>query len=63
MPVISNNKNTAISDIVYQNKDVLDIFSGKTVPSLFSWIQTFSPVDIFPPLKNDAQGKYLDATY
>lgn len=32
MPVILNNKNMAISDIVYQNKDVLDIFSGKDDP-------------------------------
>lgn len=64
MPVILNNKNMAISDIVYQNKDVLDIFSGKDDPKfIFMNTNIFSPVNIFPSLKNDVQGKYLDATY
>jgi len=52
MPVISNNKNMAISDIVYQNKDVLDIFSGKDYPKfIFMNTNIFPPVDIFPLLK------------
>lgn len=44
MPVISNNKNMAISDIVYQNKDVLDIFPGKDYPKFI-----FMNTNIFPP--------------
>lgn len=48
MPVILNNKNTAISAIVYQNKDVLDIFSDKDYPKFILMNPyTFSPVDIF----------------
>lgn len=54
----------AISDIVYQNKDVLDVFSGKDDPKfIFMNTNIFFPVNIFPSLKNDIQGKYLDATY
>lgn len=34
MPVILNNKTMEISDIVYQNKDVLDTFSDKDYPKL-----------------------------
>lgn len=33
MPVILHNKSMAISDIVYQNKDILDIFSDKDSPT------------------------------
>lgn len=37
-----------ISDIVYQNKDVLDILSDKDYLKFILWIQTFPPhVDIF----------------
>lgn len=36
-----------ISDIVYQNKDLLDIFSDKAY-SKFNQYKHFFPVDIFP---------------
>lgn len=52
MPVILNNKNMAISDIVYQNKDVLDIFSGKDYPKFILMNSSlFPPVGIFPSFK------------
>lgn len=45
MPVILNNKNMTISDIVYQNKDVLDIFSDKDYPKFI----LMNPNFFFPP--------------
>lgn len=54
----------AISAIVYQNKDVLDIFSDKDYPKFILMNPyTFSPCGYFLPKKNDIQRKYLDATY
>lgn len=67
MPVILNNKKMAISDIGYQNKHVLDIFSDKDYPTFILMNSNiFCPVDILPSLKKkkrDTQGNYLDATY
>lgn len=52
MPVILNNKNTAISALVYQNKDVLDIFSDKDYPKFILMNPyTFSPCGYFLPKK------------
>lgn len=52
MPVILNNKNMAISDIVYQNKGVLDIFSDKDYPKFILMnSRLFPPVGIFPSFK------------
>lgn len=42
MPVILNNKGMTISDIVYQNKDVLDIFSDKAYPKFNQYKHFFS---------------------
>jgi hypothetical protein len=51
MPVILNNKNMAISDRVYQNKDVLDIFSDEDYPMFILLnLNTFSS-GYFPILK------------
>ena len=42
----------AISDIVYQNKDVLDIFSDKDYPKFILMNSSlFPPVGIFPSFK------------
>lgn len=70
MPVILNNKNMAISYIVYQNKDDLDIFSDKDYPKFilmnsnvfFLWI-FFHPKKTIKQTNKKPQGKYLDATY
>lgn len=52
MPVILNNKKMAISDIGYQNKHVLDIFSDKDYPTFILMNSNiFCPVDILPSLK------------
>lgn len=54
----------AISNTVYQNKDVPDIFSDKDNLIFILLNPNIFPVDIFPSLKkNDIQEKYLDATY
>lgn len=48
MPVILNNNNKTISDIVYQNRDVLDIFSDKDYPKFILMNpNNFSPPWIF----------------
>lgn len=48
MPIILNNKNITISDIVYQNKDVLDILSDKDYLKVILMNPNFFPhVDIF----------------
>lgn len=52
MPIILNNKTMTISDIVYQNKDVLDILSDKDYLKFILMNPNFSPlVDIFPKKK------------
>lgn len=65
MPIILNNKTMTISDIVYQNKDVLDILSDKDYLKFILMNPNFSPpCGYFSVLKkNDIQGKYLDAIY
>lgn len=61
MPIILNK---TISDVVYQNKDVLDMFSDTDYPKFILMNPNiFFLVDIFLPYKNDIQGKYLDAIY
>lgn len=48
MPIILNNKTLAISDIVYQNKNVLDILSDKDYLKFILMNPNFSLlVDIF----------------
>lgn len=43
MPIILTNKNMTISDIVYQNKDVLDILSDKDYPKFILMNPNFPP--------------------
>ena len=56
----------AISDLVYQNKDFLDIFSDKNYPKFILMNSNISPPPpwiFFCPTKNDTEGKYLDAIF
>lgn len=43
MPIILTNKNMTISDIVYQNKDVLDILSDKRLSQIYFNESKLSP--------------------
>lgn len=47
MPIILTNKNMTISDIVYQNKDVLDILSDKDYPKFILMNPNFPPLWVF----------------
>lgn len=62
MPVILNSKNMAISDIAYQNKDVLDRVWQRLSQVYFNEFRHFFLWIFLHPKKSGNQGKYLDAT-